>query len=125
MEKLQPLSSEAFAQTLGQVTWLMTMSKAHKHLPVSTIETLVSAPLVLRQVRVFSKGKQPVGALVWAYASDEVAARVEAGDTALSLPDWRSGETVLVVDCIAPFGGREDFIERFYQDVDTAKENAF
>lgn len=116
-------TSEEFTRTVGQVTWLMTMSKAHRGKPISYIETYVSAPLMFKQVRVFLKGKQPIGALSWAYASDEVQAKLSAGDYQMTLQDWRSGPQVIVVDCISPFADPQIFIDEFMSQVAATKQS--
>ncbi|MBO9477221.1 toxin-activating lysine-acyltransferase [Shimia sp. R11_0] len=109
---------------MGQVTWLMTMSAKHRDRPISILESHLSAPLMFRQVRVFMKEKQPIAAIVWAYASDEVKARVEGGALDLGLEDWRSGPHVVVIDCISPFADEKLFVEGFLSQVAEAQNNS-
>ena len=84
-------TSEEFSQTMGQVAWLMTLSKEHRSKPISYQEAHLTAPLMFKQVRVFEKDKQPLAAVIWAYVSPEVKSKIEAGGYTLSLQDWRSG----------------------------------
>lgn len=114
-------TSEDFTRALGQVSWLVTLSKRHRDLPISWMEQAIHAPLMLKQLRVFTKGKQPLAALTWAYASDEVKARIEAGDLALKLQDWRSGSEPVIVDCISPLTDPQIFIDQFKRDVAQAQ----
>lgn len=118
------LDAQTFASTLGQAVWLMTMSKDHKDLTIRTVEERVAPALLLRQFKLYSKGKQPVAFLIWASVSDEVKARLEAGDKSLEMTDWRSGPNIVVVDCISPFNPPETFIEKFMADAETAQQNA-
>lgn len=116
-------SSDEFTRTLGQVTWLMTVCAPHRGKPVSWIEAQMVAPLMFKQVRVFLKGKQPIAALSWAYASDAVAQKLATGDHVMALEEWRSGPKVVVAACISPFAPGQTFIERFMAEVEAAKRS--
>ncbi|MCP3971729.1 MAG: toxin-activating lysine-acyltransferase [Rhodobacteraceae bacterium] len=106
---------------MGQVCWLMTLSKDHRDKPISLIEAHVSAPLMLKQVRVFTKGKQPLAAVLWAYVSPEVKAKLDTGTHVMSLQDWRSGPEVVVVDCISPLVDGQMFVKEFMAQVQSAQ----
>lgn len=49
-----------FASTMGQAIWLMTVSKAHRDLPIREIEARVTPAIVLQQFKLYMKDKQPV-----------------------------------------------------------------
>lgn len=115
-------TSDEFTRTMGQVTWLMTLSKAHRDKPISLIEAHVSAPLMFKQVRVFTKGKQPLAAVLWAYVSPEVKAKLEGGDYVMTLQDWRSGPEVVIVDCISPLMDPQMFVDQFMAQVEAAQK---
>ena len=110
-------TSEEFTRTMGQICWLMTLSPAHRDRPISLIEAHVSAPLMFKQVRVYLKDKQPLAAVTWAYASDEVKRKIAEGNHVMGLNDWRSGPEVVVVDCISPFAPSETFVNQFMAQV--------
>lgn len=112
-------SSEEFTRALGQIVWLMTMSKAHANLPIVQLQSKFIAPLMFKQVRVFTKGKQPLAALSWAYASTDLRARLQRGDRNLSLQDWRSGPEIVVVDCVSPFVDGQIFEQQFIDQVNS------
>ncbi|WP_052265467.1 toxin-activating lysine-acyltransferase [Ruegeria sp. ANG-R] len=116
---LSALDAPTFAATMGNAVWLMTMSKAHKDLPIRSIEKTVATPTLLRRFRLYSKEKQPV-ALTWANVSGEVKARVEAGNTDLDIRDWTSGEHIVIVDCVSPFNPPELFREKFLSSLSKA-----
>lgn len=122
-KKLDTVDAQTFGSVMGQAVWLMTMSKAHRDLPIHTVETLISPAILLKQFRLFSKGKQPVAFLVWASVSDEVKERIESGDKTLELSDWRSGSNIVVVDCISPLHPAETFVEKFMNDAAAAQAN--
>ena len=118
------VDAQTFAATMGQAAWLMTLSKSHRDLPMSTLETLVSPAILLRQFKLYSKGKQPVAFLVWASVSDAVKARLESGDKTLALADWRSGPNIVIVECISPFNPPETFEQKFLAAAQAAQNNS-
>lgn len=109
--------AEEFMRTLGQVTWLLTLSKEHRSKSISYIETQVSAALMFKQIRVYTKGNQPIAAVLWAYASEDVKRKIDAGDANMSLQDWRSGQELTIVECISPLMDKDIFIEQFLNSV--------
>jgi hemolysin-activating ACP:hemolysin acyltransferase len=117
-------SSEEFTRALGQISWLMTMSKRHRQLKVEWMEAHIIAPLAFKQVRVLLKEKRPVAAVIWAYASKSVAEKIAGGEYDIKLEDWRSGQEVIVVECISPFGHEQRFIDTFLAEVAKAKRHS-
>eukprot|EP01028_Stygiella_incarcerata_P008325 TRINITY_DN3613_c1_g1_i2.p1 TRINITY_DN3613_c1_g1~~TRINITY_DN3613_c1_g1_i2.p1 ORF type:complete len:128 (-),score=7.13 TRINITY_DN3613_c1_g1_i2:321-704(-) len=109
--------AEEFMRTLGQVTWLLTLSKEHRSKSISYIETQVSAALMFKQIRVYTKGNQPIAAVLWAYASEDVKRKIDAGDANMSLQDWRSGQELTIVESISPLMDKDIFIEQFLNSV--------
>lgn len=122
--KVDVPSSEEFTRTLGQLTWLLTQAKDFKSMPVSEIEPRFVAPLMLKQVRIFTKGKAPIAALSWAYASPEVQTKIAGKDKPLLLNEWRSGPKVTVVDIVSPFTDPGIFTADFLKSVSEAQERA-
>lgn len=108
---------QTFASTLGQAVWLMTMSKDHRDLPISSIEKNAATAIFLRHFKLYSKGKQPIAFLTWASVSDEVKKRIESGNNVLELAEWRSGTNIVIIDCVSPFGPTEVFEAKFLEDV--------
>lgn len=78
----------------------------------------MSPAVLLQQFRIYLKGKQPIAFLSWAAVSDKVKARFDAGDTSLAAHEWRSGENVVIVDCVSPFAERAEVEKQFW---DSAK----
>ncbi|MEO0371282.1 MAG: toxin-activating lysine-acyltransferase [Pseudomonadota bacterium] len=106
------VDAQTFGSTMGNAVWLMTMDKAYRDLPIREVEALVATPILLRQFKLYSKGKQPVAFLTWASVSDEVKVKLDAGET-LALEDWRSGENLVVVDVVSPFAEAESLKSKF------------
>lgn len=115
-------TSDEFLRIMGQVCWLLSLSKDHREKPISLIEAHVSAPLMLKQVRVITRGNQPIAALTWAYVSPEIKALIETGDHIMDLKDWRSGPEVMVIDVISPLMDGKIFIDRFLGEVAELKK---
>lgn len=113
--------ARTFASVLGQATWLMTMSQSHRNLPIRYVEERLSPAILLKQFRLFSKDKQPVAFLTWASVSESIKQRIESGGESLALEEWRSGENIIVVDCISPLVPSEEFIRSFLTSVEALK----
>lgn len=117
-------AKKTVSHALGEITWLMTQSAAHKHLLLSDLEWAVMPAILLEQFRIYyapvpTRGgpgkagaegaKQPAACAIWARVSPEVEARLtQAGPRArLTLQDWRSGDKPYLIEVIAPFGGAD------------------
>lgn len=105
--------AEEFATNMGHAVWLMSMSKRHRNLPVHEIEARISVPIFLGQYEVYFNGKQPAAFLTWARVSDAVLFGLNAGRKVLAHGDWRSGDNLVVVDCISPFQSKDRYIRPF------------
>jgi cytolysin-activating lysine-acyltransferase len=100
------------AQVLGEIVWLMTQSPRHKAIALGDLEWLVMPAILLRQFRIFYKGEQPVGVVLWALADELVARRIDAGDKRLTAVEWKSGTSMRIVELVAPFGGEAEMRAR-------------
>lgn len=109
-DKMDPAT---FGSALGQAVWLMTMSESHKEQPIKALEAEVLPAILLQQFKLYSKGTQPVAFLTWATVTDEIKKRFDAGDKSLELKDWRSGNNVVIVDCVSPFNPKDVFEKTF------------
>lgn len=98
------------SDVFGQIVWLMSQSPAHKNFFISDLEWMVMPPMLLRQFRIFPGKNQPLGVALWASLSPEVEKRLEAGGTRLGPNEWKSGDSIWLVDLIAPFGHQETML---------------
>lgn len=127
-----PVAGKSVSEVFGEIVWLMTQDKLLKALPLAELEWLVMPPILLRQFRIFyappketdaaepgaapagaPPPTQPIGAVLFAMASEAVAAALAADAGAklrLTPQDWRSGPQRRVVRVIAPFGGAEEML---------------
>lgn len=110
------LGKTDFAKYLGTAAWLCSMSVEHRNKPFSTIESDLLPPLLLKQFRVVNDQSLPIAFLTWARASSEVRQKIESKQE-LFLTDWSSGEQIVVVDCIAPHGHKQQIINEFLESV--------
>jgi len=101
-------AAKTVSQVLGEITWLMTQSPRHKVMTLADLEWLVMPAILLQQFRIFYKGEQPAGVVLWALADDIVAKRIDAGTTRLTAAEWKSGTMMRIVDVVAPFGGEAE-----------------
>jgi cytolysin-activating lysine-acyltransferase len=91
----------------GEICWLFTQSPIHKRLPIATLEAVVMPALLHEQVYVSRDGDKPVGAILWAYCSQDAEKKLEkgllGGDQRFTDADWKSGDRLWLVDLVAPF----------------------
>jgi len=60
---------------------------------------------LLKQLRTFYNGDQPVGVAMSAPVDDFVAERIDANDRRLTAVEWKSGPHLHTIELVAPFGG--------------------
>jgi cytolysin-activating lysine-acyltransferase len=95
------------AHMLGEVCWVLSQSKYHKHFSLGDLEWMAMPPILANQFRVFhGPEKAPVGFAIWAYVSEEVeqrlCAQVESGAGARLKPeDWKSGDRLWLIELVA------------------------
>lgn len=107
---------ETFGSALGQAVWLMSMSPAHKALPIQSIEVRTLPAILLKQFKLYFKGKQPVAFIAWAMVTDEVKAKLAEGED-IALQDWRGGPNLVVVDCVSPFADDDKVKAEFMESM--------
>jgi cytolysin-activating lysine-acyltransferase len=97
---------------LGEMAWLLTQSPLHRGFAIGDLEWLVMPPLIHRQFYIFRDGDRPVGLALWARCTPEAEAKLERGmiepENRLTLEEWHSGDTVWLVDLIAPFADAQN-----------------
>ncbi|WP_417827114.1 toxin-activating lysine-acyltransferase [Thalassospira povalilytica] len=108
----QTVDAQTFGSTMGNAVWLMTMDKAYCDRPIRDIEAMIAIPILLRQFKLYSQKDKPIAFLTWAAVSDEVKAKLDTGGE-LEFNDWRSGESVVVIDVVSPFTDASAFRDRF------------
>jgi cytolysin-activating lysine-acyltransferase len=123
----------------------MSQSPLHKQFFISDLEWFIMTPVLLQQFRTFYATDRPIGVVLWANVSDEVAERLAAGTTKLrpaepvpaKAGNWKSGDTLWVVGAcpgprrdsaekrsgvIAPFGGAEEMVKDLKEKVFPTRE---
>lgn len=97
---------------LGEMTWLLTQSPLHRGLSIGDIEWLLMPALIHQQFYVFRDGEKPVGLALWAKCDAKAEKKLEGGmiepANRLTLDEWISGDTIWLVDLIAPFANGEN-----------------
>lgn len=103
----QSAQQVTLSHLLGEITWLLSQSPMHRALRIGDLEWLVMPALIHRQFYIVRDGDQPVGLALGAYCDAEAEAKLDAGmiepENRLTLEQWKSGETLWLVDLIAPF----------------------
>jgi cytolysin-activating lysine-acyltransferase len=97
---------------LGEMTWLLSQSPLHRHFAIGDLEWLVMPALIHRQFYTFRDGDKPVGLALWAKCGRAAEAKLERGmiepENRLSLEEWTDGDTIWLVDLIAPFADQQN-----------------
>ncbi|MEM1035869.1 MAG: toxin-activating lysine-acyltransferase [Pseudomonadota bacterium] len=107
---------DRFIQKFAQVTISLMGVPRYASQPISDLQRLIMAPLIRYRIAIaMFKGKEDdrpgemmAGIAIWASVSDETDARireqVKAGVFPVQLQgdDWRSGDTLWLLDVIAP-----------------------
>ncbi|TFI58513.1 toxin-activating lysine-acyltransferase [Sphingomonas parva] len=97
---------------LGEMTWLLTQSPLHRAMQIGDIEWLAMPALIHQQFYLFRDGDRPVGLALWANCGPEAEAKLDRGmiepENRLTLEEWTSGDTIWLVDLIAPFATPEN-----------------
>ena len=100
------------SHVLGEMTWLLTQSPLHKALPIEALEWLVMPALIHEQFYIFRDGDRPVGLALWAKCNEEAEAKLDRGmlepEHRLTLEEWKSGDSIWLVDLVAPFSTMEN-----------------
>jgi cytolysin-activating lysine-acyltransferase len=127
-------AAKTVAAVLGEITWLMSQSKAHKSFFISDLEWLVMPPILLKHFRIFydtgtpaEAGKpavegKPIGVVLWASVNDIVSARLAEGGGRMAPQDWTSGDMLWIVEVIAPFGGHDAMVADLKERVFPGRE---
>jgi cytolysin-activating lysine-acyltransferase len=102
---------KSVSTVFGEITWLMSQSPVYKQFTVGDLEWLVMPPILLKQFRMFYHEDKPVGVVLYAFLSEEVEKRIEAGAPTMRMSDWTSGDRAWIIEAIAPFGGADEMVK--------------
>lgn len=95
-------------EVLGEALLVLLNSNAHRSLFISDIEWLLLAPITKEQFRLYKDAEgKPVGLILWSFVNEEVNKRLELGIGKLAFNEWKSGDTLWIIDLIAPLGGAD------------------
>jgi cytolysin-activating lysine-acyltransferase len=90
---------------------------------ITDIDWLVTPPIMLNQFRLWQKDRNPVGFAFWAYLGEEAEERiVTKGIRRLMPTDWKSGDTLWLIDFISPFGGQDEMLKELREQVHAGKK---
>ena len=107
-----PATPPTVSHILGEMTWLLTQSPLHRALAIGDLEWLVMPALLTEQFYLFRDGDRPVGLALWAKCGPAAEKKLEGGmiepENRLTLQEWTSGDTIWLVDLIAPFATAEN-----------------
>ena len=89
---------------LDQVIHLLSQSETHKDFNVEQISRCIIPPVNLQQCAGLFEDGYLTGWCSWAYLSEEKADIFLEGNYKIQPDDWRSGNVLVFMDFVAPFG---------------------
>ncbi len=96
---------------MGPILMLYMQSSHRRHHFISDLEWLLLPPLVNKQCKLYMKDKYPISFASWAFLSEAAEKRLFENGGRLRPDDWNSGNSLWIVDIVAPFGGIENMLE--------------
>lgn len=111
-------------EVLGEALLVLLNSNAHRlNLFVADMEWLLISPIMKEQFRLYKDAEgKPVGLVLWAFVNEEVNKRLELGIGKLGFNEWNSGDTLWIIDLIAPLGGADKILEELKNTVFKGKQ---
>lgn len=106
----KPDAQRTVSHMLGEITWLLSQSKTHKHLFIADLEWLVMPAVLLEQFRIFYGPKSPAAVAIWAKVSPETDKRLRDGEHKLRADEWKGGDITWLIELVSPFGAEEEIL---------------
>ncbi len=100
---------QRLSMAFGQIVSVLMRSPAHKHLSLADLEWAVAPAVVTGQFSLAEAQSKtngivaPVAVVMWGLLSDDIDQRFTAAPDApvrLSLPEWRSGKNLWIMEAI-------------------------
>ncbi|MGV2018160.1 toxin-activating lysine-acyltransferase [Agrobacterium sp. 22-223-1] len=102
---------------LGELVYLMLASDLHRKYFINDIGSVFFPPIDLNQFRIYHRNGGPVGFVTWASLSKEIEDRYLNTNYILRPDDWGSGDRILFMDLIAPFGDGKNIVRDLRKNV--------
>lgn len=96
----------AKAAILGPILDLHHNCDYHSKLPIAFFDRIISPAIRHGSLKVFFDQRgDPIAYVVWAYLSPQVEQRIfETGNFVLHISEWNEGDSLWILDFLAPFG---------------------
>lgn len=104
------IAAKSHAEVFQKIIWLLSQSQTHKFMFLADLEWSVIPPYRLRQFRIFHTNETPMALATWAMVSDAVLERLRKVGPRLRPDEWNSGDNVVLMDVVTPFGGLEKVV---------------
>jgi len=106
-----PGTALTVSQIIGEITWLVTQSPIHQDKRVKELSWILMAPVLKKQFHLFRDGEKPIGVAIWAFTDEAGGRAIASGEfdpEHCSEAAWSSGQTLWLVELIAPFSTPEN-----------------
>ncbi|MFK3776576.1 toxin-activating lysine-acyltransferase [Agrobacterium sp. NPDC089420] len=114
---LAQASGKRIIKLLGELVYLMLSSDLHRKYFINDIGSVFFPPIDLNQFRIYYKNGGPVGFVTWASLSKEIEERYLSTDYILRPQDWNSGDRILFMDFMAPFGDGKNIVRDLRKNI--------
>ncbi|MCP4932669.1 MAG: toxin-activating lysine-acyltransferase [bacterium] len=121
-----PMESKMVVASFGEIVSILMRSDSHRHFSLCDLEWLVIPPVLTQQFALAEvrKGENgttvPVGVALWASVSSEVDQKLSAnmsGPLRLRPDEWKSGETLWLINATGPAQIVEQLIANLHKTV--------
>lgn len=89
---------------LGPALWLFARDPLRRFTFVADLDWRLMPPLVLDQCKLYSRERIPWAFVTWAHVSDTIDQRLRTAAPLIAPHEWKSGDTLWLIDVVAPFG---------------------
>ena len=90
---------------IGEIATLMMKSKIHSQFSINSIGHVILPAIQTNQYRIYrNRQHYPVAYVSWARVTPEIEDKFLHKKYVLQPEDWKSGERIVFVDFMAPFG---------------------
>ena len=96
---------------LDSVIHLMTFSDVHKSWTVEQVNRCITPPINLQQCAGIVEGGNLVAWVSWAFMDDNTGDKFLDGLYSMKPDSWSSGERLILMDFIAPFGHTKKLVK--------------
>lgn len=98
---------------MGPVIMLYMQSSHRRFQFIGDLEWLLLPPMVSGQCKLYMKKEYPISFISWAFLDEAAEKRLFQNGGKLRPEDWKCGDSLWIIDIVAPFGSVENMLRDF------------